>query len=416
LRSNRPFYALMPALIAACCLLVLPRASEAFDDGRYDVLRQQRLFTNTPPRAVRPAYAPPRPVHHYAPRKRETPAALPQPAQNDALPSEDTAPKATRYVTVFGDSLGLQLGQGLRAAFAATPELVITNKTKADTGLVNSSNRDWVKFVHDSLAGPDKINMAIMMIGSNDGQPLRDEAGQIVEPLSEGWKAIYAKRIDEIIAALKQKNVPLVWVGLPIMKSETLNARMLAFNDIYRDRVQRAGMSYIDLWEAFSDENGHYTPTGPDVTGLPVKIRASDGVHFTEAGARKLAFFTEKLVRKLIETAPAAPDAVSVPLATAQPIDINQQILRELAPGHRELPILVPLPDMLPINIETRPTAGPVLPLTAAPIAADGKLAEGAPAIADRNAYADVVDILLRGKAAHPKQGRADDFAWGPGR
>jgi hypothetical protein len=415
LRSNRTLHVLLPALVAALCLLVLPRAAEAFDDGRYEVLKQQRLFT-APPRAVQPAYAPPRPVRRYEPRKRETPAALPQPAPSDVLSPEVAAPKATRYVTVFGDSLGLQLGQGLRAAFASTPELVITNKAKADTGLVNSSNRDWVKYIEESLAGPDKINMAIMMIGSNDGQPLRDEAGQIVEPLSEGWKAIYAKRIDEIIAALKQKNVPLVWVGLPIMKSETLNARMLAFNDIYRDRVQRAGMSYIDLWEAFSDENGHYTPTGPDVTGLPVKIRAGDGVHFTEAGARKLAFFTEKLVRKLIETAPAAPDAVSVPLATAQPIDINQQILRELAPGRRELPILVPLPDMLPINIETRPAAGPVLPLTAAPVSPDGKLAEGAPAIADRNAYADVVDVLLRGHASHPKQGRADDFAWGPGR
>jgi hypothetical protein len=416
LSGKRRFSALLFAVLTALCLLAVPRTAEAFDDSRYDVLRQQRLFTSAPPRPVRPTYAPARPVPHYAPRKRETPAALPLPASNDMLAPEDTAPKATRYVTVFGDSLGLQLGQGLRAAFATTPELVITNKARADTGLVNTSNRDWVKFVRETLEGPDKINMAIMMIGSNDGQPLRDEANQIVEPLSEGWKAIYARRIDDIIAAVKQKGVPLVWVGLPIMKSETLNARMLAFNDIYRERAQRAGMTYIDLWEAFSDENGHYTPTGPDVTGLPVKIRAGDGVHFTEAGARKLAFFTEKLVRKLIETAPAAHDAVSVPLATAQPIDINQQILRELASGRQELPIQVPLPDMLPISIETRPAAGPVLSLTAPPVAADGKLATGAPTIADRNAYADVVDVLLRGRASHPKQGRADDFAWDPGR
>jgi hypothetical protein len=415
LLGNRTLYALIPALVAAFCLLALPRAGQAFDDGRYDILRQQRLFT-TAPRPVQPTTAPTRPVRHYAPRKRETPAALPQPPQNDMLAPGITAPKATRYVTVIGDSLGLQLGQGLRAAFASTPELVITNKAKADTGLVNTSNRDWVKFVHDSLEGPDKINMAIMMIGSNDGQPLRDDASQIVEPLSESWKAIYIRRIDEIIAAFRQKGIPLVWVGLPIMKSDTLNARMLAFNDIYRDRIQRAEMSYIDIWEAFSDETGHYTPNGPDVTGLPVKIRAGDGVHFTEAGARKLAFFTEKAVRKLIDSAPAAPDAVSVPLATAAPIDINQLILRELSLGQRETAIQVPLTDTLPITIEARPAAGPVLPLTAAPVSADGKLADGAPAIADPNAYGDVIDVLVRGRAAHPKQGRADDFAWGQGR
>ncbi|MGA8698613.1 MAG: hypothetical protein WB689_33215, partial [Xanthobacteraceae bacterium] len=35
---------------------------------------------------------------------------------------------------------------------------------------------------------------------------------------TDQWATLYAKRIDEMIAALKSKDVPIVWVGLPVIR------------------------------------------------------------------------------------------------------------------------------------------------------------------------------------------------------
>ncbi len=403
------------ATLAASLLLAFTARAPAFDDGRYETLQQQRLFSRPPP-ASHPAAERPHVTLRYAPRRRETPPAMPVPDGIASPDSPGAPPKVNRYVTIFGDSIGVQLGQGLRAAFAANPELIIANKAKVETGLVNTSERDWVHFVHDTLASPEPIDMAIMMIGANDNQPLRDDAGQAQDPLSDKWREIYVKRVDDIVNAVRDKNIPLVWVGMPVMKSEKLTARMLAFNDIYRERVQRAGMTYIDIWEAFSDDAGHYAPNGPDVAGQTVKIRAADGVHFTEAGARKLAFFTEGEVRKLLEQRPVPetpPQVASAPMTAAPPETpaIEQTIINSIAPTLEQLHLQ--LPEVVPLSvIPVRPLAGPVIPLNVPVLAKGAELANGPPPVLNRDAYSDVLDVLDRGHAPRPKQGRADDFTW----
>jgi uncharacterized protein len=206
---------------------------------------------------------------------------------------------------------------------------------------------------------------------------------------------------------------------MPIMKSDKLAARMLAFNDIYRERVQRAGMTYIDIWEGFADDAGHYSANGPDVTGQIVKIRAADGVHFTEAGARKLAFFAEGEVRKLLEPRddkPAPPPVIVMQSpgqqeATPAGLSPEQTILKSLAPTLDQLNIQ--LPDVLPLaNIPVRPLAGPILPLNAPILTSGAVLATGPAKVVDRDAYSDTLDVLDRGHSPRPKQGRADDFNW----
>jgi len=407
----------MRGLLILLIMALLPAPPALAQGGGFHLPFYDLLFgnRNAPPPPPQPAEKrAPRP---YVPRKRETHAVpLPptpvNPATPDAPPVEA---QAARTLLIIGDSLGLQLGQGLREAFSNIPALNLVNRAKADTGLVNTSERDWVKYVRELLAAPDPVNLAVMMIGANDNQPLRDDAGQVQEPLSEPWRAIYVKRIDDILEAFRERRIPLVWVGMPVMKSDKLTGRMLAFNDIVRERVQRAGLTYIDVWEAFADDAGHYAPNGPDVAGQMVKIRAGDGVHFTSAGARKLAFFVEREVKKMWPDQPSAPVVASVPPAASVPatLDINQQILRDLQPPAEPPAIQVPLPDFLPIPIiPSRPVAGPVLMLTAPPVAKDGALARGPAAIVDPNAWSDVTAALERGRATRPKPGRADDFGW----
>ncbi|HUI97998.1 MAG TPA: DUF459 domain-containing protein, partial [Xanthobacteraceae bacterium] len=68
---------------------------------------------------------------------------------------------------------------------------------------------------------------------------------------SDKWTELYIKRIDETIAALKAKNVPVFWVGLPPVRSPKMSSDLGYLNDLYRSRAEKAGITYIDTWDGF---------------------------------------------------------------------------------------------------------------------------------------------------------------------
>jgi len=316
-------------------------------------------------------------------------AAQPKPVQ--AATPDKPAIAPSYFVTVLGDNLGQLMGQGLTEAFAGRPEVSVVRKGRDNSGLVRDDFYDWPKAVHDLLASGEKINMAVMLIGSNDHQPLR--AGNITyEPGSPKWIEIYTARIAEISQAFHEKNIPLIWVGLPIVKSDRLSADFLTFNEYYREQAEKNGAAYTDIWEAFEDDHGQYDPFGPDVNGQTVRIRTADGVNFTKAGARKLAHFVEGDIRRSLDAKVPQVDPAVVTVPAEAPAETPA------APAAPAAPV--------------KAVAGPVLPLTGPVSAPGGQLATRVKvkaAGADRG-YAD--HALADGKPAEPKHDRADDFTW----
>jgi hypothetical protein len=69
-------------------------------------------------------------------------------------------------------------------------------------------------------------------------------------------------------------------------------------NDVYREKSFINGAKFIDTWSGFTDETGHYSAYGPDMTGQVRRLRADDGKNFTMRGSLKLAHFAEKEIRK----------------------------------------------------------------------------------------------------------------------
>jgi uncharacterized protein len=203
---------------------------------------------------------------------------------------------------------------------------------------------------------------------------------------TDKWAELYAKRIDETIAVLKSKGVPVLWVGLPAIRGTRSTADMVYLNDLYRDRAGKAGITYVDIWDGFVDENGNYVNQGPDFEGQIRRLRAGDGVHFTKAGARKLAHYVEREIRRTM-LARGAPVAMPIPTEKETPA----------APGKPGVP--------------TRPVAGPVVPLTGPAAAGSDGLLGGGPA---RTTSADPVasHVLVKGEPVAPPAGRADNFAW----
>ncbi len=334
-----------------------------------------------PRRAAPPEERRARPIH----RPRPKPAAASKSAAPGTPGAEAQGPKPppSFFIAVLGDSQANMLAQGLAEAFADDPRVAIINKAKEDTGLVRDDFYDWRAAAKALLDGPQHIDVAVIQIGINDDQKLRLGGGDTLEPLSKPFNDIYAKRVEEIAAAFHDKNVPLIWVGLPIMRSQTLSNAALVFNDIDRQYAEAQGAHYVDLWEAFSDENSLYRASGPDINGVIVRLRAADGVHFNKIGARKAAHFVEPEIRKILEAALKPPEtpASATPEAPTQPAP----------PTENEAPA-APAP---------KPIAGKVESLTDAAISPGGTLA--APPEGHRPTASE---------SAPAQPGRADDFSW----
>lgn len=209
-------------------------------------------------------------------------------------------------------------------------------------------------------------------------------AGGLHEFRDERWVELYTKKIEEMIAALKGKGVPVLWVGPPAVRGPKATSDMLFLDSLYRDVAGKAGITYVDVWDGFVDEAGRFAQQGPDFEGQIRRLRTSDGVFFTKAGARKLAHYVEREIRRVLAV---RSGPVALPSESFAP-DAN------VRPG-----VAGP-----------RPLMGPVMPLVASSVGTDELLGGTGTRPAAVDALA--ARTLVKGEPLAPPAGRADDFAW----
>ncbi|HMF24934.1 MAG TPA: DUF459 domain-containing protein [Pseudolabrys sp.] len=349
-----------------------------------------------------------------------------------APPPRKPDPKAepvtpTTSIVVLGDGMADWLAYGLEDAFSDSPEIAVVRKNKIHSGLLRydaKGDLDWWHVARDTLT-QEKANYVVMMLGVSDRQNIRerdlvkdtdkkkekdkqdkantdaqkkdqvDDQEQAVvtaEPppgkritgaiefRADQWAEIYSKRIDETITALKSKGVPVFWVGLPSIRGTKSTADAAYLNDLYRARAERAGVTYIDIWDGFVDETGKYSNFGPDYEGQMRRLRSSDGVFFTKYGALKLAHYVEREVRRHMNS---RVTPVALPTGPLAPV----------------------APDGKPA---ARPVAGPVVPLTMAPASSDELL--GGAGNSSPHGDAIATHVLVKGEPVTAPPGRADDF------
>jgi hypothetical protein len=203
-----------------------------------------------------------------------------------------------------------------------------------------------------------------------------------IEFRTDKWAEVYSRRIDDTIAALKSKGVPVFWVGLPSIKGTRSTADAVYLNDLYRARAEKAGAIYIDVWDGFVDEGGKFTTNGPDYEGQVRRLRSGDGVFFTKYGARKLAHYVERELRRYM--------------------------------SNRSLQVSLPSGPIGPLPADgksaARPLAGPIVPLTVTPGNSDELLGGSGTGSAHGDSIAS--RVLVKGETVAAPPGRADDFGW----
>lgn len=386
--SNRTFPRIIQAVIVMAALLLATfgpvATSPAFaqeEIARPWSLRDMLFFGRKQPR-VQPDRQEPQVKARKKvskPRKSVVRAPAEPPVQ-----VVEKAPDA-KVVLVIGDFVGAGTAEGLNAVFASNPRVRIVDRSNGSSGFARPDYFDWTGSIA-AMIETEKPSVVIFVVGANDRQQMK--VGTTREPVrSEAWTTEYTLRATSFAKAVAQTRVPLIWVGAPAFKPAKMNSDMLAFNEIYRGLVTEVKGEFVDVWDGFVDENGAFVTTGPDINGQPVRLRAGDGVNFTAAGKRKLAFYTEKPLKKIIgETGTAdiaAVPAATLPGATGENLDVGK--IERTVPVSLSDPSLDGGAELMGLQVVT-------------------KSATRSPG--ER--------LSVEGIAPDAAPGRADDFSWPP--
>ncbi len=203
-----------------------------------------------------------------------------------------------RVVLVVGDFFAGALAKGLTRTFNKSPDIRVVRVTKGSSGFIRLDYYNWAEEIA-AIIEEKKPAVVLTMIGTNDRQLMRLD-GKKLPRRSDEWDQAYNLRIEKFAQAIRSRKIPLIWLGLPPVRFKKMNQDFLDFNEIYRGKAEKAGGQFIDVWDGFSDADGNFVTSGPNVAGQIVRLRSSDGINVTRSGQNKLAFYAEKAVRKLV--------------------------------------------------------------------------------------------------------------------
>lgn len=239
--------------------------------------------------------------------------ALPAVAQGTKSDKPYFAAKEVYQLFVIGDSLAAGLWSGVSRQIENDDRISLNGRYKEDSGLSRPEYYDWNGALPKILAS-NKIDIAIVMIGSNDAQAIRDGQQRYAFDTPE-WRQAYVKQVDRLMASLKAAGAAVYWMEMPPMQAVKYDGSMKVISAIHEERAIAAGVRFIATRAALSDK-GKYAESGFDQAGEFVRMRSRDGVHFLREGNNKLAGLVMAAINADIDTA-VASEPVEPPPETA---------------------------------------------------------------------------------------------------
>lgn len=191
-------------------------------------------------------------------------------------------------ILATGDSLM----QGLDAVLEdrLTNEATVDTSVHIGTGLTKKLLVDWrtlpgkqVRALHPKAT--------ILFLGANDGQTIRNRAGQWVACCGQAWQDEYTLRARRAMKTYIQGGKGLLyWLAIPASKDPRRDELFAAVNHaLARAAKGLRNVRVLDMVSLFTP-GGIYRDSMP-YHGHMVRVRQSDGIHLSGAGANIAANF-----------------------------------------------------------------------------------------------------------------------------
>ncbi len=213
-------------------------------------------------------------------------------AQQKAVPGP-------QKILLAGDSMMQGVAPFLvRELSQSHPDWQLIDLSKQSTGLTARRYFDWPVTIAQTIES-QQLTWVVVFLGPNDPRDmfLPDKRVSFATP---EWLDNYVQRVDEILAHAVQRQVRVIWVGLPAMREDRLQRGVQVLNHVFHDRAQAFGTDYLTTEPLIGVASLPFQKYQPDATGRSVSLRAQDGTHFTPAGLRTI---TQALVQHIEKAA-----------------------------------------------------------------------------------------------------------------
>jgi hypothetical protein len=173
------------------------------------------------------------------------------------------------------------------------------------TGLTRGDRVYWPRQVRH-IGDTFKPALFVLSIGLNDRQFIVDANGARTAWGSPNWTDKYRQEVAEFIKGAAASRVPVLLLGLPVMRDSVDNADTIEKNGMFAEAVAQSGaanVTYVEPWRLHAAGADTFSSFGPGKNGRTVQIRTPDGQHFTAAGEDLIAAY---LFPKIIAALSAA--------------------------------------------------------------------------------------------------------------
>ncbi len=307
----------------------------------------------------------------------EQPSELISPSLNDGV----------ERILVIGDSMAGGLGAGMTRVAAGDATVEIVSRFNESSAIARPDVYDWSAAIPKIMDGK-AFTSVVVLIGLNDRQDIRDDAGRLTFNTPE-WVKAYQANVDVLADALKAQNVKVFWLSQPPMGDAAYDTDMKLVSALQKDRVVAKGAIYVDMRVPLLNNDGTYMDFGPDDTGEMKKLRQRDGVTFLKQGNNKFG--------QIVLAAVKAGGQGQVPSVATPLGEVNTPVAQVTSPMFGQVDS--DGKDVLHASSDVVMTASAVVP-------ADG---QGAPLKGISEA---ATKLFSTGESQPAPPGRFDDFSF----
>ncbi len=236
-----------------------------------------------------------------APPPPVTPTPKPTPANPKPKPAPQTpkrlafSPSKKLRLWVAGDSLVITPGFAIVRAAGSSPviESVGGVDGRVATGLTRPDVYNWFDAIRREVKEL-KPRAVVLSFGGNDDKAYMTGLPDGVSIDAFGgsvWRREYARRVGGLMDMINRAGALVVWIGLPQTRSAEQTQRFDVVNAVVQKEARkREGRAvFVETYTMFAGDYGGFTEYLPNASGNPVKVRASDGVHFEREGGDIIA-------------------------------------------------------------------------------------------------------------------------------
>lgn len=217
---------------------------------------------------------------------------------DNILSSDDKAmdkPKALKEVSILllGDMFTTPLKNGLARVvnFDETP-FSFVEASNYNAHLLNFSAQDILKDVR-SVLDKYKPTFVVITIGSADILKLQRELSN-VSLFKSSWQETYEQKLNTLVKPLLERAIPFAIVGTLPYPAEGASYISKSINEIHKKTAEKYRMSFINIWNNFSNDFGEFSEMGFTSEGKVAKLRYNNTSSFTVDGENTLAYYVSK--------------------------------------------------------------------------------------------------------------------------